>query len=209
MFTSILSLWLKLLWLEHSLSSFVLWTGRCYLYPLRGGYYKAVDKVRERSHSSTAWFWDWNLTVAYRRIARTSELLWHSSLRHRRADTRGALHSYTYSGRQSLRTNGYEVRVQTIDTRHSCHPCCSMSGDGDVDQLPCIFLCRTYPPSNYGPTYSFLGFSDSDTRVDYQLHQIHLMTSDERFRGLPPVPVTFRRRQYMCTRLGAIAFTVL
>ena len=32
----------------------------------------------------------------------------HSSLRHPRADTRGASHSHAYSGRQSVLTNGPE-----------------------------------------------------------------------------------------------------
>ena len=42
-------------------------------------------------------------------------------------------------------------------------PCCSMSGDGDVDQFFCIFLAGHYPPSNYGPTYPSLGVSDLNT----------------------------------------------
>ena len=83
---------------------------------------------------------------------------WHSSLRHPRADPRGALHSHTYSGCQSLLTNGYEGRgVQTIDTRHICHPCCSRRGDGDVDRFPCIFLCRTLPSVELRIHISFPG----------------------------------------------------
>ena len=67
--------WLKLpLWFEQSLARFVVWTGRCCLYPLGGSYYKAFNEARERSHSSTAWSLDWNLTVAYRCIAWASVL---------------------------------------------------------------------------------------------------------------------------------------
>ena len=53
------------------------------------------------------------------------------------------------------------------------------AGNGDVDQMPLhlpmqdITLCRTTDPR-----YSSLGFPDSGTLAGYQLHQMHLMTSD-------------------------------
>ena len=37
------------------------------------------------------------------------------------------------------------------------------------------FYAGHYPPSNYGPTYPFLGVSDLNTLVDSLLHQMHLM----------------------------------
>ena len=99
--------WLKLpLGFEHSLASFVRWTGRCCLYPPRGSYYKVFNEAWHNLITALLGPRIWNLTVAYRCIAWTLGLHWHSSLRHPRADMRGALHSHAYSGRQLALTNG-------------------------------------------------------------------------------------------------------
>ena len=106
----------------------------------------------------------------------SSGLLWQSSLRHRQADTRGALLSHTYSGRPSLRTNGNEVHgVQTISARCIVTHACSMLVAGTWTRSPAFFYAGHYPLSNYGPTTPSLGVSDLNTLVDSLLHQMHLM----------------------------------
>ena len=49
---------------------------------------------------------------------------------------------------------------------------------GTWNSAPAFFYAGRYPPLDYGPTFAFLGFPDSDTLVGYQLCQIHLMASD-------------------------------
>ena len=43
-----------------------------------------------------------------------------------------------------------------MGTRHICQPCISRSGNGDVDQCPCIYPCRTLPYVELQTHISFL-----------------------------------------------------
>ena len=72
----------------------------------RGSYYKVFNEAWHNPIAALLGPRIWNLTVAYRCIAWTVGLHWHSSLRHPRADMRGALLSHAYSGRQLALTNG-------------------------------------------------------------------------------------------------------
>ena len=79
-----------------------------------GSYYKAFNEARNDPIAALLGTLLWHRCIAW-----TSGLHGHSSLRRPRADTRGALRSHAYSGRQSVLTNGQEERgVQTVGTRH-------------------------------------------------------------------------------------------
>ena len=175
--------WLKLpLGFEHSLASFVRWTGRCCLYPLRGSYYKVFNEAWHNPINSTAWSSDLEPYGGYRCIAWTLGLHWHSSLRHPRL-----IWEELYTLPRILAVSQRWPRDKQNRSSHGRYtalrcPYHSMRGDRDVDRFPCP---STYPPSYYG-IYPPLGFSHLDTLVDYLLHQMHLMHSDV----LQPYPRT-------------------
>ena len=117
--------WLKLpLGFEHSLASFVRWTGRCCLYPLRGSYYKVFNEAWHNPINSTAWSSDLEPYGGYRCIAWTLGLHWHSSLRHQRwprtsrigIHTGGTRHFAAHTIRwEGIRTwTGFPARLLTL-----------------------------------------------------------------------------------------------
>ena len=73
-----------------------------------------------------------------------------------------------------MKLQGFKQRVLGTFVTHAFRGVVT----GTWTSAPAFTYAGHYPMSNYRPTYSSLGFPDSGTLAGYQLHQMHLMTSD-------------------------------